>query len=119
MTRLVNCLIFWYGASSVVTTIAGRCGTATYSDGIGVNARFSTPFDVAVDDRRGRIIVADRDNHRIRLLTPLAGTICVSALCWDSVAMRLFSVNSVRCLLLHIDWVCCVGIWMHRVCVLV
>ncbi len=59
----------------MVTTIAGQCGTPAYADGVGVNARFRSPSDVAVDDRRGRIIVADRENCRIRTLTPLAGTI--------------------------------------------
>jgi hypothetical protein len=58
----------------VVTTFAGQCGAYAFSDGIGLNARFRTPMDVAVDDRRGCIIVADANNQRIRILMPLAGT---------------------------------------------
>ncbi len=64
------------GTNWVVSTLAGFVvpgypggGTA---DGLGPDARFEAPFDVAVDGT-GRIYVADSFNHTIRLLTP-AGT---------------------------------------------
>ena len=50
----------------VVTTLAG--GNATFADGTGEGARFSAPHGVAVTST-GVIVVADTDNHRIRLVT--------------------------------------------------
>jgi hypothetical protein len=78
----------------VVTTIAGQPGNAV-SDGIGLNAGFRNPIDVAVDYRRGCIIVADGNSPRIQTLTPLAGTtrLCVAL---RSVNMRLFVQNRVQ-----------------------
>ncbi len=54
-----------------MTTIAG--GASANADGIGLSAGFGNPSDVAVDDRCGCIIVADTNNQRIRIVTPLAG----------------------------------------------
>ncbi|TKC62361.1 DUF839 domain-containing protein [Pedobacter hiemivivus] len=51
-----------------VTTIAGD-GTAGYADGVGTAAKFSSPWKVAVD-LQGNIIVADRDNFKIRKIAP-------------------------------------------------
>jgi sugar lactone lactonase YvrE len=51
-----------------VTTIAGD-GTAGYADGAAATAKFSSPWKVAVDNQ-GNIIVADRDNFKIRKITP-------------------------------------------------
>jgi len=51
-----------------VTTIAGD-GTAGYADGQGTAAKFSLPWKVAID-KQGNIIVADRDNFKIRKITP-------------------------------------------------
>ncbi len=64
----------------MVTTIAGQ-GANAFSDGIGLNAGFRNPLDVAVDNRRGCIIVADANNQRIRILTPLAGTTRLGNVC--------------------------------------
>ena len=50
------------------TTLAGRASIGT-EDGPGASARFSTPFDVAVD-RRGNLFVADTGNHTIRKIAP-------------------------------------------------
>ena len=50
----------------VVTTLAG--GNAAFADGTGESARFSGPHGVAVTST-GDIVVADADNHRIRLVT--------------------------------------------------
>ncbi len=47
-----------------VTTVAGS-GTAGSLDGVGVNARFSSPMDVALLPS-GVLLVADSNNHRIR-----------------------------------------------------
>ena len=53
----------------IVTTLAG--GTAAFADGTGTGARFNFPTGVAVIPSSGVIIVSDRNNHRIRLVTPL------------------------------------------------
>ncbi|MDD4101050.1 MAG: hypothetical protein PHU80_00265 [Kiritimatiellae bacterium] len=49
----------------VVTTLAGAGGSAGSADGVGNQARFSSPSDVAVDGG-GNLFVADRGNHLIR-----------------------------------------------------
>ncbi len=64
--------------AGIVTTIAGS-GARGDADGIGVNARFSSPRGVAVD-RNGNVLVADSSNHKIRhisasgVVMTLAGT---------------------------------------------
>jgi sugar lactone lactonase YvrE len=63
-------------ATGNVTTLAGRL---QYLDGTGLNARFNTPYSVAVD-LSGNVYMADRNNHRIRKMsaagevTTVAGT---------------------------------------------
>jgi DNA-binding beta-propeller fold protein YncE len=47
-----------------VTTLAGSSSKGE-ADGKGTVARFSMPSGIAVDTN-GNILVADRDNHRIR-----------------------------------------------------
>ena len=56
--------------TGVVTTLAGS-GGGTFADGTGTGASFNSPNGVAVIPSTGVLVVADKDNHRIRLVTPL------------------------------------------------
>jgi len=51
--------------NGIVTTIAGRAGTAGSTNGNGRSARFNEPSGIAVDDD-GVIYIADTGNHLIR-----------------------------------------------------
>jgi DNA-binding beta-propeller fold protein YncE len=50
-----------------VSTFAG--GEEGFADGVGSDARFNKPSGIAID-ALGNLYVADRDNHRIRKITP-------------------------------------------------
>jgi sugar lactone lactonase YvrE len=56
-----------------VTTIAGGgpvgLTNGSFADGPALSARFNLPAGLATD-RMGNLIVADKDNHRIRLISP-------------------------------------------------
>lgn len=52
----------------VVVTFSGLAGAIGAADGLGANASFNRPQDVAVDGA-GNIYVADTGNHRIRKIT--------------------------------------------------
>jgi len=54
--------------SGFVTTVAG--GFPGHQNGDGAFARFNAPASVAID-AAGRLFIADRDNHVIRLATPV------------------------------------------------
>lgn len=58
-------------AGGAVTTLAGMPGRAGSSDGSGADARFNAPFGLAIDPA-GNLIVADWNNHTLRLITPSA-----------------------------------------------
>ncbi|MCX6874734.1 MAG: choice-of-anchor D domain-containing protein, partial [Verrucomicrobia bacterium] len=57
--------------SGLVTTIGGRAGQGSGNDGIGTAARFSHPEGITVTTS-GLIYVADTENNRIVVGTPLA-----------------------------------------------
>jgi sugar lactone lactonase YvrE len=63
--------------AGAVSTVAGN-GEAGFADGAGAGARFDWPTDVVVDGE-GAIVVADKNNHRLRKIvggqvTTLAGS---------------------------------------------
>jgi len=61
----------------VVTTLAGQT-TAGSADGTGAAASFSVPSGVAVHPT-GVIVVADQNNHRIRIVDPTSGVVTTLA----------------------------------------
>uniref|UniRef100_UPI004049C03A LamG-like jellyroll fold domain-containing protein n=1 Tax=Flavobacterium sp. TaxID=239 RepID=UPI004049C03A len=52
--------------AGVVTTIAGSGATGT-NDAMGTSAQFNQPYGLALDGN-GKLYIADRNNHRIRML---------------------------------------------------
>ncbi|HEX7840691.1 MAG TPA: hypothetical protein VF469_24610 [Kofleriaceae bacterium] len=66
-------------ATGAVTLLAGAWDSPGMVDGAGTDARFSVPYGMAVRDD-GALVIADFDNHRIRVVTragvttTLAGT---------------------------------------------
>ena len=54
--------------AALVSTLAGS-GGATFADGIGASASFSYPAGVALDPA-GNLLVADRNNNRVRKVSP-------------------------------------------------
>jgi hypothetical protein len=61
----------------VVSTLAG--GTAGLADGVGAAAMFNSPQSVAVDPVTNTIVVADKSNNRIRLVTYPEGAVTTLA----------------------------------------
>ena len=57
------------GALGTVSFLSGRNGR-NYGDGPGSSARFHYPQGLALIASSGVVVVADRDNHRVRLISP-------------------------------------------------
>jgi len=55
--------------AGVVSTLAGRAGVSGHADGPASQARFNSPFGVAVDPA-GDVYVSDSGNHAIRMISP-------------------------------------------------
>src|SRR5262245_23372229 len=75
-----GCLLAGFDAASAQTyTFAPFAGASSFgsTDGIGADARFGFPLDVAVD-ASGNVFVADTRNHTIRKITP-AGVVTTLA----------------------------------------
>jgi DNA-binding beta-propeller fold protein YncE len=56
-----------------VSNLAGS-GSATFADGTGISARFNAPWGVVADPGTGTAYVADKNNCRIRSVSP-GGTV--------------------------------------------
>ncbi len=69
--------------AGVVSTVAGLAGTSGSADGVGANARFQYPADLAVDGA-GNLYVADTDNHALRKVTPTGLTATMAGLAGTS-----------------------------------
>ncbi len=54
-------------ANGVVSTLAGT-GEGGFLDGEATSAQFKSPYRLALGAQQGQLYIADRDNHRIRLL---------------------------------------------------
>ena len=72
-----NHLIRKVALDGTVSTLAGSPGTAGFADGSGAAARFDTPMGITLGPD-GDLYVADRNNHRIRRVTP-AGVVTTYA----------------------------------------
>ena len=73
--------------SGGLSTVAGD-GNAALLDGAGNTARFNNPTDVTVNSA-GNILVADRDNHCIRLVDLVSGNVTLLAGSEDAEAGNL------------------------------
>ncbi len=74
-TVFVNGPVFNYHGAGTTTTFAGN--NAGYADAAGTNALFGNPYGIA-KDAGGNLFVADRNNNRIRKITP-AGVVTTFA----------------------------------------
>jgi sugar lactone lactonase YvrE len=90
-----NNAIYKITSTGTVTVLAGD-GTAGYADGVGSAARFYSPQGIAAD-AQGNVYVADRNNDRIRKITPagvvttFAGTGTAGAYVGDAATVAQFN----------------------------
>ena len=71
VTDIRNNVVRMISTDGMVTTVGGAApGVATSEDALGEEAKFSSPFNIAIDSR-GNLFVADHDNNRIVKGTPL------------------------------------------------
>lgn len=73
----LNVRIRKISTTGVVSTVAGD-GTVGFLDGAALSARFNVPSDLDINSQ-GLIFIADRDNDRIRVFDPVAGTVSTYA----------------------------------------
>jgi hypothetical protein len=66
--------IFYLYILGIITTIAGT-GSAGYSGdgGLATSAKLNYPIGVDIDPTTGDVYIADKSNHRIRLITNSSG----------------------------------------------
>jgi DNA-binding beta-propeller fold protein YncE len=61
-------------ATGAVITVAGTLGVEAFADGRALSANFSQMFGLAADATGGggggRVFIADKDNHRVRVYSP-------------------------------------------------
>lgn len=55
--------------AGVVTTLVGQTGQRGHADGVGANARFSSPLGLTMETS-GNLVVTDRDTFTLRRVTP-------------------------------------------------
>eukprot|EP00666_Eupelagonemidae_sp_cell4sb_P017908 gene17908-biopygen25867 len=65
-------------ATGAVTTLAGN-GASTYADGVGTAAAFNGPTGVAYAPDGATLAIADRSNHRVRLVSVATGVVTTLA----------------------------------------
>ncbi len=75
----ITFLLFWLSSSvaQTVNTVAGTLGVSGSANGTGTSASFNSPHGIACD-AAGNIYVADRNNNKIRKITP-AGVVTTFA----------------------------------------
>ena len=67
-------------AGGAVTTLAGpRNASAGYANGVATAARFNQPYSLAVTADGATLYVADRGNHRIRVVSTATGSVTTLA----------------------------------------
>lgn len=66
-------------SAGVVTTLAGTVNTPGFIDGTGTAARFTAPFDLAVDPDGTNVYVCDHGNHAIRKIVTATGVVSTLA----------------------------------------
>ena len=79
-----------HSTGSLPRSISGRVYSGTMAgdivpgtaNGVGTNAAFRTPHDVAVDASGGRVFVADTGNAVVRLVTIATGQVTTLAGTW-------------------------------------